>query len=65
MTNLYLNQLFKEITKENGELLCNYSYDKRQKLYICMIKDPKYPKGHKKFYSNSPQQLLNTLKQKL
>jgi len=63
--NLYLNKLFKQITTENDELITTYSYDKNQKLYVCMIKDVKYKKGYKKFYSASEQGLLTQLKQQL
>lgn len=38
----------------NGEILCSYSYDKRQDKYICKHESDIYQKGYKFLYSNSP-----------
>jgi len=39
----------------NGELICTYSYDKRQNKFIAKHNHKSYERGFKFLYGNSPE----------
>ena len=45
----------------NGEIICSYSYDKRQEKYICKHEHITYEKGYKFYYSDSPSGLCTQI----
>lgn len=49
----------------NGEILCSYSYDKKQEKYICKHEHSSYAKGYKFLYANSPSGLCTQITKKL
>jgi len=45
----------------NGEILCSYSYDKKQDKYICKHENEVYQKGYKFLYSTYPSGLCEQI----
>lgn len=49
----------------NSEIICSYSYDKKQEKYICKHEHITYAKGYKFYYANSPSGLCDQITKRI
>lgn len=62
---LYIDEFSDGIVDEEGNLIAEYSYDRRQELYISHVRNPLFYKGFCRFYAKSEDGLLIQINKKL